>query len=245
MAERMIRDWTQSESVNDLTAEAEVFFTRLIMKADDYGNYVGHPKLLRAALYPLRDTMKDAKIDALIAECESVGVVKSYLVEGKRYLNIPNYGQRMRQMKGKYPAPDGNLPTNVRSPLTNAVEGKEGKGREVEIEKELTQKVTVFLKREKNPNTMDVTYMVKQWANIPDIMGQLKAMRSHYDLHGLTFPTKIETLTTSFMETDWIEKMKDSDPERKAERKLNAKLNGTGTELPAIAPANKPGALDI
>ncbi len=134
MAERMIRDWTQSESVNELTAEAEVFFTRLIMKADDFGNYVGNPKLLKASLYPLRNSMKESKIDRLIAQCEGVGVVISYSVEGKRYLNIPNYGQRMRQMRGKYPAPDGNLPTNVRSPLTNAVEEK---GRETEVEEKV------------------------------------------------------------------------------------------------------------
>jgi len=131
MAERMLRDWTQSETVNELTAEAEVFFTRLIMKADDYGNYIGHPTLLKAALFPLRTSMRDSKIDALIAQCEAVGIIKSYKVDGKRYLHIPNYGQRMRTMKGKYPGPDGNLPTIVRNMQTNAGEVK---GRETEVE---------------------------------------------------------------------------------------------------------------
>lgn len=143
MAERMIRDWTQSESVNELSAEAEVFFTRLIMKADDFGNYIGHPKLLRAALFPLRDGMKDALIDSMISECEGVGVIKSYSVDGKRYLNIPNYGQRMRQMRGKYPAPDGNLPTNVRTPLTNAGEEKR-REEEIEVEIEVEKKEKSF-----------------------------------------------------------------------------------------------------
>jgi hypothetical protein len=131
MAERMLRDWTQSETVNELTAEAEVFFTRLIMKADDYGNYIGHPTLLKAALFPLRTSMRDSKIDALIAQCEAVGIIKSYKVDGKRYLHIPNYGQRMRTMKGKYPGPDGNLPTIDSRPQTNAGEEK---GREKETE---------------------------------------------------------------------------------------------------------------
>lgn len=137
MAERMLRDWTQSETVNELTADAEVFFTRLIMKADDYGNYIGHPTLLKAALYPLRTSMKDSKIDALIAQCEAVGVVKSYRVDGKRYLHIPNYGQRMRTMKGKYPGPDGNLPTIDRRPQTDAGEEKR---RETEVEVKVKQK---------------------------------------------------------------------------------------------------------
>lgn len=127
----MLRDWTQSESLNSLSAEAEVFFTRLIMKADDYGNYIGHPKLLKAALYPLRDKMKESKINALIDQCEVAGVIKSYTVDEKRYLNIPNYGQRLRTMKGKFPAPDGNVPTNVRRLQTNAGEEK---GREHEVE---------------------------------------------------------------------------------------------------------------
>lgn len=129
MAERMLRDWTQSESINLLSAEAERFFTRLIMKADDFGNYVGNTKLLKAALYPLKDKFKESNIESFIGECENSGVIISYEVDGKRYLNIPNYGQRMRQMRGKYPAFDGTLPTNVRGPRTNAGEEK---GREVE-----------------------------------------------------------------------------------------------------------------
>ena len=33
----MLRDWTQSEKIDELTIESERFFTRLIMKVDDYG----------------------------------------------------------------------------------------------------------------------------------------------------------------------------------------------------------------
>ncbi len=69
MANRVIRDWTASESVDLLTVKAEVFFTRLIMKADDYGNYTGNPKLIAAALFPLK--MYDvSSILMWMEECE-------------------------------------------------------------------------------------------------------------------------------------------------------------------------------
>lgn len=108
---------------------------------------------------------------------------------------------------------------------------------------ELSSKVFAFLKR-KGSNTMEITDMVNQWhrSGITNILGQLTAMRKYYDSNDWPFPTKIETLTNSFPGTDWIERLKDSDPERKAERKANGNITG---ELPALAPANKPGALDV
>jgi len=41
MPNRILRDWTDSDRVNSLSAEAERLFIRLIMKADDYGRYLG------------------------------------------------------------------------------------------------------------------------------------------------------------------------------------------------------------
>ena len=55
MPNRVLRDWTASEKMDKLSQGAEVFFTRLIMKADDYGLYYGNPKLLNSALFPLRE----------------------------------------------------------------------------------------------------------------------------------------------------------------------------------------------
>lgn len=108
----------------------------------------------------------------------------------------------------------------------------------------LSSEVFSFLKR-KGSNTSEITDMVRFWIKegATEILPQLNAMRGYYDLHGLTFPTRVVTLTQSFLEADWIAKLKETDPERKAERKANGNI--TATELPALAPANKPGALDL
>jgi hypothetical protein len=82
MANRILRDWTQSETVDLLTDGAERFFVRLIMKADDFGCYYANPKLLKAALFPLKDFYFD-QLDKWKKECVNAGLVKSYTVDGK------------------------------------------------------------------------------------------------------------------------------------------------------------------
>jgi hypothetical protein len=113
MANRVIRDWTASETVDLLSAKAEVFFTRLIMKADDYGNYTGNPKLINAALFPLK-IYEVLDVMNWIEECEKAGLLRQYKSDGKTYLHIQNFGQTLRRMKAVYPPPtgDGTLPTS-------------------------------------------------------------------------------------------------------------------------------------
>jgi len=107
MANRVLRDWTQSETVNDLSEGAEVFFTRLIMKADDFGCYYGNPKLLKAALFPLKDYNFN-KIIVFRDECQYAGLIQVYVIDGKEYVQIVNFGQRLRQMNSKFPQPADN-----------------------------------------------------------------------------------------------------------------------------------------
>jgi hypothetical protein len=107
MANRVIRDWTASETVDLLSAKAEVFFTRLIMKADDYGNYTGNPKLINAALFPLK-IYEVLDVMNWIEECEKAGLLRQYKSDGKTYLHIQNFGQTLRRMKAVYPPPTGD-----------------------------------------------------------------------------------------------------------------------------------------
>src|SRR5688572_17028822 len=104
MANRMLRDWTGSEAVDMLSEGAEVFFTRLIMKADDFGCYYGNPKILGSTLYPLKN-ISDDRIIKLRNECAKSGVIQVYRVYGKEYICIPNFGQRLRAMNRKFPEP--------------------------------------------------------------------------------------------------------------------------------------------
>lgn len=112
MANRILRDWTQSEVINSISDKSEVFFTRLIMKADDFGSFYGNLKLLRAALYPLK-VISDPELQKCIDECNKVGLIILYVSDNKTYIQIKNFGQRLRIMKSKFPQPnDSNLLTN-------------------------------------------------------------------------------------------------------------------------------------
>jgi hypothetical protein len=107
MANRVIRDWTTSEVMESLSSDGEVLFTRLIMKADDFGSYYANPKLLKAGLFPLKD-ISFSKIDILVRECESAGLLFRYTVDGKEYIRINNFGQRLRNMRNAFPHPKDN-----------------------------------------------------------------------------------------------------------------------------------------
>lgn len=112
MANRVLRDWTQSESIDKLSQGAEIFFTRLIMKADDFGCYYGNPKLLNSALFPLKDYDQMAVVKWR-DECAKANIIIIYEVEGKQYVKIVDFGQRLRLMKSKFPQPEDGRQTVV------------------------------------------------------------------------------------------------------------------------------------
>ena len=104
---RMIRDWTDSEKVDRLSAQAEVLFIRLMMKADDFGCFHAHPALVKSFCFPLRDNVRNTDISRWIEECQSAGLLVTYAdpQSGKNFLQILNFGQRMKQSRHKFPPP--------------------------------------------------------------------------------------------------------------------------------------------
>lgn len=144
MANRVLRDWTMSERIDLLSAEAEVFFTRLIMKADDYGRYHANPKLLKAALFPLKNT-SESEIEKWLIECSSIKVINLYESDGKKYLQIDDFGQRLRQMNSKFPEPKSFSPTVDSKPPT--VDSKPPPERKKETRNETKQET----RNETNP----------------------------------------------------------------------------------------------
>jgi hypothetical protein len=109
MPDRVVRaDILTSDSVNALSWQAEVFYRRLMSIADDFGRFEARPSLLRASLYPLKlDRVSEPDVVKWLGECSNTGLVRLYTVEGKEYLEILKFGQRLRAMKSRYPAPDG------------------------------------------------------------------------------------------------------------------------------------------
>lgn len=110
MANRILRDWTTSEKIDNLSFEAEVLFTRLIMKADDHGCFHANPKLLKAAIFPLKD-VSVGMVSLYLKELIQNDIVLVYISEGREYLQILNFGQRLRTMKSKFPLPVSNSRT--------------------------------------------------------------------------------------------------------------------------------------
>lgn len=138
MANRIIRDWTCSETINELSESSELFFTRLIMKADDFGRFYGAPKLLKAQLFPLRD-FSPIQVKKWRDECVKNGIILIYENDGKEYIEIKDFNQRLRLMKSKFPEPpsnDGQMTVNCQ---TN--DGLKRSRKEVEEETESENEV--------------------------------------------------------------------------------------------------------
>jgi len=122
--------------MEQLSFEAEVFFTRLIMKADDFGCFHAHPKLLKSALFPLKE-FTDDQVTGWLNECKVVGIVKVYKSDGRDYLQIDDFGQRLRAMSSKFPQPvstartiDSNKPPETkRNETEEETETEEESGR--------------------------------------------------------------------------------------------------------------------
>jgi hypothetical protein len=107
MPNRIVREGlVESEAVNTLSCEGERFFSRLLLKADDYGRYHAHPQLLKAHLFPLKPEITVGDISRWVAECQKADIVWAYEADGKRYLCIPKFRQRLRlKNPSKFPAP--------------------------------------------------------------------------------------------------------------------------------------------
>lgn len=130
MANRMLRPWTHSDKVDQLSAEAERFFTRLIMVADDYGSYYAGPRLLNSGLFPMKK-LSDVKVAEWLDECLTVGLLIKYDVGGKSFIRIVDFNQRLQNKRNKFPDP---LPVN--SQKVTVSHGESPPELEVELEVE-------------------------------------------------------------------------------------------------------------
>jgi hypothetical protein len=183
MANRVIRDWTTSEKIDALSSDGELFFVRLIMKADDHGCFHAHPKLLKAALFPLRE-MTDSAILRSLTECEQQGIIELYEHDGRNYLKIIDFGQRLRNMVSKFPQPADNPRPIVSNPRPetkrNEVETEtKPKGNEPDLEQfeNWTREIISgqdFIFHQKFNNEFP------NWGGAPEKFVEL--LNSHYDL---------------------------------------------------------------
>lgn len=97
-----------SDSLSNISAEAERFFWRLVVKADDFGLYYGDVRILASLCFPQKPPT-DQKISAWLTELVREGMVGTYTAaeDGKKYLKLLNWEkcQQTRAKNSKYPEP--------------------------------------------------------------------------------------------------------------------------------------------
>jgi len=105
MPNRLLKEGiVDSERINSLSSDAEVCFYRLLVVSDDLGRMDARTAILRARCFPLKEQSSiNSKIEMWLSELVKAGLVIRYFVEGRPYLQIMNWDQRVRS-KGKYPA---------------------------------------------------------------------------------------------------------------------------------------------
>lgn len=111
MGERIFRPGIRTSekiaaNIRDGGWMAGIFYDWLITLVDDYGRHDARPFVLRTQLFPaLMDLVREADVSRCLQSCEASGLVRLYEVDGKPYLELLNFRQRIRADKSKWPGP--------------------------------------------------------------------------------------------------------------------------------------------
>lgn len=119
MPSRVIREGLiDSEHILAAGEAAEVLFLRLMLVADDYGRFDGRLPVICRRCWPIGG-MTDEEVEKRLTALVANGLIERYEVDGKPFIQIPNFGQRTRAMKSKFPPPNGSLDENDGQPSGN------------------------------------------------------------------------------------------------------------------------------
>lgn len=137
MPNRVVREGIlDSDRVNKLSWEAEVFYRRLMSIVDDFGRFDGRIAFIRSKLFPLRlDKVSEKDVAVWLKECETIGLVKQYQVEKKPYLELLDFNQSVRIKRSKYPQNPESTCKQVQADVleTNPNQNESEKKQETEI----------------------------------------------------------------------------------------------------------------
>jgi len=99
-----IRQSARGESIDSLSPYAEILYYRILVTVDDFGRYDARPSMVKAACFPIKDTITATKTETLMRELVEHGLVVVYEVEGKPYLQMCKWDNVPRAKESKYPA---------------------------------------------------------------------------------------------------------------------------------------------
>lgn len=100
----------ESENVDKLSWQSEVFWRRLLNRVDDFGRFTANLELLRASVFPLRlNKVSAADIGKMLLECEQSDLVSTWKGDdGKAYLVMHRW-EKGRAAKSRYPEPPEHI----------------------------------------------------------------------------------------------------------------------------------------
>src|SRR6185503_13174298 len=96
-----------SESLAEVDRAVRWTFAALWTHCDDEGRAAWNLRLIKAAIYPLDDSMTADAIACDLAELVRVGALCRYEVDGKPYLHVPSWADHQhpnRKVDSKLPA---------------------------------------------------------------------------------------------------------------------------------------------
>lgn len=82
---------------------AEVLFYRLIVTVDDFGRTDGRPSMVKAACFPIRDSVQAKQCADLLRELAAAGLLDLYEVDGKPFLQLRKWDNAPRAKESKFP----------------------------------------------------------------------------------------------------------------------------------------------
>lgn len=109
MPDRIIKESIcTSDTLDQLSDFEERFWHRLIVNCDDFGRFDARPAVLKARLFPLRDSLTFKNVVDALNRLASVGLIELYKVDGRPFLRVVTWEryQRIRAKKSKFPPPD-------------------------------------------------------------------------------------------------------------------------------------------
>ena len=110
-----IRD---SESIEKLSHIAETLYYRLLVTVDDFGRYDARPSMVKAACFPIKDSINAQKTEVLLKELAQHGLIEIYIDNDKPYLQMTKWDNVPRAKESKYPANPHNA-TQVYADVCN------------------------------------------------------------------------------------------------------------------------------
>lgn len=124
-------DICTDEVLARLSGDVERCYVRLWTHLDDEGRAVDNPLLIKAALFPLVETISTSDVDGWLARLADAGLVRRYEVDGRRYLTAkPDAWARWQKPRRKVDSklPEPPCADNVGTPPDNGPQCPTGGG---------------------------------------------------------------------------------------------------------------------